>query len=85
MRNVGWAIECMVLCGNRCVVVKRGHEVVRIPLRLHCGRIGQAVEKSPNNYQAQQACGDLEFHRPKRNKNILPCSLDVRNAGKDSS
>lgn len=66
MGNVGWAIQCMVLHCNRHVVFKPGHEVVRIALRLHRRRIGQAVERSPDNYQAQQACGDLEFHIPNR-------------------
>ena len=61
-KSAGQTIRCMALRCNRYMVMKRGNQVVRIALRFDCRRIGQPVEKRPNNQQAQQTRRDLGFH-----------------------
>ena len=62
MRSGGWAIRCVLLRCKGYMEMKLRNQVVPIALRFDCRRIGQPVERCPNNQQAQQTRRDLGSH-----------------------
>jgi hypothetical protein len=60
-RTARHAMQCVIIRCNVRMVISLGNQFRLITLRPNCRWIGQPVERSSNNQQAQQKCRDSDF------------------------